>query len=492
MTKKIDLMETGISLARLFRLAFRNWLTIGFSFVLGLGMAYGYTQSSLMDAGTYQATGSVSYRTATNATILTTITEIVRSSNVSTLAETALAEAEGPVTLSNGDPITAAIIRSTLTATSVTNSLKITITFTHPDEAIVIPVINAVIDATIADGNANYPVIANNLVLADGYATATTFDGPSTTLYLAIGALLGLMIGGTVGVLYDAFKGTIFTQADLRELTLSAFAVTLKTKIPFTAKTLLRRVGLKTGQPLVSYQRDQLLQGALTSKPLTTVQNNLESTRPSPNEALTTLITTPTPFKRLSTFTLAYGVQSALQGRKTLIIDFDLLTTPFTTYLNQRQIDLKKKPTTKTASLFQQVIPNLDVYLPEQTMVPAKVIRSQTIEALISNVKKQYDHVLIIGPSVLPDASILSMVGYANSALMLAQANTTTTTHMIKSVNALVDANLTAIESVIYQEQQQATFPYVKAWVNQAGQWIKKTLGSFKKAPTKKPANKKK
>jgi hypothetical protein len=113
-------------------------------FVFDLGLAYGYIQSDLMDQGTYQGLGSVAYKVSTNATILNTVTEIVRSSAVAELAGITL-EAE-LLTLDNGDAITPAMIRSTLTVTT------------------------------------------------------TTFDGPSSLLYLAIGALLGLMVGGAVGV----------------------------------------------------------------------------------------------------------------------------------------------------------------------------------------------------------------------------------------------------------------------------------------------------
>ena len=95
MTKKIDIMEMGISLARLFRLAFKNYQVILSSFFLGLLLAYGYTTSPLIDQGTYQTTGSVAYRVSTNATVLNTILEIVKSPAVADLAVTALEEAEG-------------------------------------------------------------------------------------------------------------------------------------------------------------------------------------------------------------------------------------------------------------------------------------------------------------------------------------------------------------------------------------------------------------
>ena len=476
--KKIDLMETGISLARLFRLALKNWIIISLSFIVGLGLGYGYTISPLMDQGTYQGTGSVAYRVSTNATVLNTITEIVLSRNVAVFAETALASEEEPVTLANGDPITVAIIQSTLTATTTTNSLRITITFTHPEAAIVVPVINAVIDASIADGNANYPVIANNLILGQ-YATTTTFDGPSTTLYLAIGALLGLMIGGVVGVLWDAFKGTIYSRQDLLELSLSAFYANLIVRVPLTFNTLLRRVGFKVGQPLITYTREQLLAGAVQAKAFIAVQNNLESTRPEPNQPLTTLLTTPKPFLRLPKVALAYAMQSALQGRKTLLIDFDLAHTPLSDYLDQLGASFKKKGTAKSPSPLLSVRENLDVYLPNQEAIPAKIIRSETMEAFIKKVKGQYDHIVIIGPSVLPDASVLSVVGYVNSAVIVAQAVESSTTSVVKTFNVLVDANIVAIETLIVEESTVATLPWLVSGLKAFKQLIKRLYQSF-------------
>jgi len=464
MTKKIDLMETGISLARLFRLAFKNWLIIGFSFVLGLGLAYGYTQSSFMDQGTYQGSGSVQYKTSTNATVLNTVTEIVRSTNVSLLAAAALAEDTIPVTLASGLPITPEIIRNTLTAATTTNSLRITITFTHPEQAIVVPVINAVIDATIADGNASYTVIANNLILGD-YATTTTFDGPSSTLYLAIGALLGLMIGGAVGVLWDAFKGTIYATQDLKELSLSTFFYTFKTLIPVSVNVVLAQLGLKKRGFLEEAQAKQIMSNDRHLPILTTLQNNLESTRPQASEALTTLVTSPLPLKALAKFVLAYAQQSSLQERKTLIIDFDLMTTPLTTYLETHHVSLKKKTTSKSENPFQTLKPNLDVYVPEKNLVPATVIRAEDTLTLIQQAKKKYDHVIIIGPSVLPDASVMSIISYVNSAIIVSRAEDTTTTQVIKSYNALVEANLVAIENVIVNERIKYTYPFIREWL---------------------------
>ena len=484
MTKKIDIMEMGISLARLFRLTFKNYQVILSSFFLGLLLAYGFTTSPLMDQGTYQTTGSVAYRVSTNATVLNTIIEIVKSSAVADLAVTALEEAD--VTLANGNPITASIIQSTITAATTTNSLRITMTFTHPDETIVIPVLNAVINATIADGNANYPVIANSLILGE-YALTTTFDGPSTTLYLAIGALLGLMIGGSVGVLWDAFKGTLYSAQDIKEFGVSSFYLPLKIKTQPTLDRLLNLIGFgKT----INFEREQtklILQGLVASSSFTTIQNNLESTRNKPEEPLTTLMVTPMPSSSLTMVAFAYARQSSTQGRKTILIDFDLKDVPFSKYLETYQIETKKKASTKEGVTFLSLEENLDLYLPLQDIIPAKVIRDEETQDIITHVKKKYDHIIILGPSLLPDAAAISILSYVNSALIVAKASESTTTELIKSVNLLVDNQLTAIETLVVEEEIVTPFPSLKviqSWF--ASQTKPKTKPPVTPKPSKK------
>ena len=456
MTKKIDMMEMGISLARLFRLAFKNYQVILSSFFLGLLLAYGYTTSPLMDQGTYQTTGSVAYRVSTNATVLNTIIEIVKSPAVADLAVTALNEEA--VTLANGSPITRSIIQSTITAATITNSLRITMTFTHPDETIVIPVMNAVIDATIANGNANYPVIANNLLLGE-YATTKSFDGPSSTLYLAIGALLGLMIGGSVGVLWDAFKGTLYSAQDIKEFGVSSFYLPLKITTQLTKDRILNFFGL--GKK-INFEREQtklILQGLVPSSSFSTIQNNLESTRIKPEEPLTTLMVTPMPSSTLTMVAFAYARQSSTQGRKTILIDFDLKDVPFTKYLETYQIETKKKASSKEGVTFLSLEENLDLYLPLHYIIPAKVIRDEETQDIITQVKKKYDHIIILGPSLLPDASAISILSYVNSALIVAKASVSTTTELVKSVNLLIDNQLTAIETLVVEEDIVTPFP---------------------------------
>jgi Mrp family chromosome partitioning ATPase len=180
----------------------------------------------------------------------------------------------------------------------------------------------------------------------------------------------------------------------------------------------------------------------------------------------------------------AYARQSSTRGSKTLLIDFDLKVVPFTKYLERYQIETKKKSSTKEGVFFLSIEENLDVYLPLQDFIPAKIIRDEATQGILTQVKKKYDHIIILGPSLLPDASVLSMVQYANSALIVGKSGVTNTNQMIQSVNMLIDANLTAIETLVIDEIAKTQWPSM----NEIHTWFqsKPKPVAVKPKPTKK------
>jgi Mrp family chromosome partitioning ATPase len=306
-------------------------------------------------------------------------------------------------------------------------------------------------------------------VILGEYAISSTFDEPSYTLYIAIGALLGFTIGVVLSLLWDTIKGTLYSAQDLKELGLSALYLPLQIKVKFTPSTILRWLGFKNKKSY-SFENEQtklIVQGFVPTQSFSTIQNNLESTRPQPLEPVTTLVLTPVPNESLAMVAFAYARQSSTQGRKTLLIDFDLKEIPFTKYLERYQIETKKKPSTKEGVFFLSIEENLDLYLPLQDIIPAKVIRDEATLNIMTQVKKKYDHIVILAPSLLPDSSVLSMVQYANSALILGKTGFNTIIQMIQSVNMLIDANLTAIETLLIDEITKTQWPSmneIKTW----------------------------
>jgi Mrp family chromosome partitioning ATPase len=194
---------------------------------------------------------------------------------------------------------------------------------------------------------------------------------------------------------------------------------------------------------------------------------------------------TPVPDSSLTMVAFAYARQSSTQGRKTILIDFDLKDVPFTKYLETYQIETKKKASSKEGVTFLTVEENLDLYLPLQDIIPAKIIRDEETQDIINQIKKKYDHIIILGPSLLPDSSNISILNYVNSALIMAKTSKSTTIEVIKSVNLLIDNQLTAIETLVVEEKVMTEFPSLSVIQS----WFKskpKPITIIKPKPTKK------
>lgn len=456
MVKKIDVNQVEISFARLIRLGLKNFQFVFYYAALCSLLALGFTASPFMDQGTYVASGSIIHNSNGNAIIRNTIVEAVTSTEFS--ERVAIQLEENGVSLIDGTFLSPEIIKSSLTAIPVPNSLLITINFSYPDETLSFTILNHIIDESITYTNTTFTNLNNGVFLGE-YALSSTFEGTPSITYIAIGALVGVVIGGLIGVVFHALKGTIYSTQDAKEFEISSFYLQLKIKRQENFKrffSLLGSFGIK-----VNFEREQtklILQGLVTSDSFTSIQNNLESTRSKPEEPLTTLMVTPMPTSSLSMVAFAYARQSSTQGRKTILIDFDLKDVPFTKYLETYQIETKHKPSSKEGVNFLSLEENLDLYLPSQAIIPAKVIRDEHTQDIIAQVKKRYDHIIILGPSLLTDLASMSILSYVNSALIVVNAGKSTINQLIKSVNLLIDNQLPVIETLVVEQKVQTTY----------------------------------
>jgi hypothetical protein len=464
MVKKIDLNQVGISIARLIRVGFKNYRSLLFYTALGSILAFVYTSSSFMDKGTYIARGSIAHSSNGNATTLNTIIGAVTS--IETSERVAIQLEEEEIGLVDGTFLTAESIKLGINAETIPNSLRISVTFSYPDKTLSVTILNEIINQSIAYANDTFPILANGVILGE-YAIESLFEGTPTNTYIAYGMLIGLIVGGFIGVIIPALKGTIYSLHDAREFEISSFYLQLKIKTKNTLERILNLIGFGNK---INFEREQtklILQGLVGSSSFTTIQNNLESTRNKPEEPLTTLMVTPMPNSSLTMVAFAYARQSSTQGRKTILIDFDLKDVPFTKYLDTYQIETKKKASSKESVTFLSIEENLDLYLPLQDIIPAKIIRDENTLDIITQIKKKYDHIIILGPSLLPDNSNISILSYVNSALIVLKSSKSSTMELFKSVNLLIDNQLIAIETLVVEEKLQIQFPSldeIKSW----------------------------
>ena len=465
MLKKIDVTEIGISISSIVRLSLKNISVILFYTALGFLLAFSFTASPLMDEETYVASGTISHSLNSNPVIQNTIIDAVTSTEFSEFVSLQLEE-DG-IGLIDGSFLSARTIKNSLTATAtIPSSLRINVSFSYPDEILSVIFLNEIIDHSITYSNNTYTNLQNGVILGE-YAVSAVFEGVSTPIYLITGASLGLIIGLIAGVLYHAVRGTIYSVQDPKEFDISALYIQMKSKSKLTFNRFLNLIGFGEKFNFEQEQTKLILQGLVGSSSFTTIQNNLESTRNKPEEPLTTLMVTPMPTPLLTRVAFAYARQSSTQGRKTILIDFDLKDVPFTKYLERYQIETKKKPSSKEGVTFLSLEENLDLYLPLQDIIPAKIIREENTQEIITQIKKKYDHIIILGPSLLPDSSNISILSYVNSGLIVVKASKSTNMELIKSVNLLIDHQLTAIETLVVEEKLQIQFPSfgeIKSW----------------------------
>jgi Mrp family chromosome partitioning ATPase len=455
MFKKIDVTQLRISIARLIRLGLKNYRFVFYYAALCSFLAFGYTTSPFMERGTYLSSGSIFHNSNANAIIRNTIVEAVTSTEFS--ERVSLHLEENGLSLNDGTFLSAETIKSSLTVIPVPNSLRITINFTYPDETLSITILNQIIDESINYTNTTFTNLNNGVFLGE-YATSSTFEGTPSITFIAIGALVGAAIGGLIGVVFHAVKGTIYSIQDAKEFEISSFYLQMKIKRQRTFKGFFNLLGFGIKNNFEREQTKLILQGLVTSDSFTSIQNNLESTRNKPEEPLTTLMVTPMATSTLSMVAFTYARQSSTQGRKTILIDFDLKDVPFTKYIETYQIETKKKSSSKEGVSFLTLEENLDLYLPSKAMIPAKVIRDENTQDIIAQAKKRYDHIIILGPSLLPDLTSMSILSYVNSALIVVNAGKSTINELIKSVNLLIDNQLPVIETLIVEQKVQPTF----------------------------------
>jgi Mrp family chromosome partitioning ATPase len=437
--------EHRYSFKRLFRLTVQRFHFLILSLLVGLLASSIYIFSPLMPAPSYTASGSVAYKVTTNTTVLTTITEIATSQAVAEQA--ALTLITNNITLENGTILTAAMIRQFTESTFSANSLKVSIHFTYQDSTIIIPTVNAIIDATIAIGNANYTIINQNLTLGD-YADSFVTQGPSNNLITLLFLISSLLIGGSIFVLYDFFKGTITHHEDLKEFKIPT--VPLQPRITHTSihsfvQSYVKKNLQKDEEVIRLYEQDSSI-----DLPLLHLENNAESHLQSIQEATVMLITSPLPTEKKSHVALKLAKLHSQHQLKTLIIDFDFYHPHLTNLLSPNSQGPLE------VSLFSDLIYKVEyihdylAFLPcEPRPYHARFLKSQDVLDLFIQAKRDYDHIIIIGPSVLSGPLYKTLKAFSKDVLIVSAAHQHKLSDTLKAYNELLTLDFQSIQSIV-------------------------------------------
>lgn len=360
--KKIEI-SNEFSLYDLGRITLKNLFSIFYFLIVGLVLGIIYV--STMMTPEYTASGTVSMRTSANATVLNTITEIAKSTNVAEMALLSLEE-DG-ATLDNGEAITIDYIRSGISATYLSTSLNVTINFVSNEQDSSIKIVNSVLDATVSYANTNYTVIGNNLILGE-YASSVVYSGQSKTLIITVAVLLGGILGLGIGLISDLLSGKFLFASDVYSLGLPSFH--FLTKKSEDEKTRISNI-IRLQNSIESKFIDKTL------KTIGFVSLDLKS--------------------NVDGLIKNIGIQYASSNLRTLIIDLDMeMPTIHNLFNISCDVNISEIVENKyfQKPAYKKVAENLFVIPAKKHEYPTRVIKHANFEKLLDFIRNDFDIVL--------------------------------------------------------------------------------------------------
>lgn len=263
-------------------------------------------------------------------------------------------------------------------------------------------------DATVSAG-----LRATNIHVVDQALPPTVPVRPKKTLNIAIGLMVGLILGVTLAFVQESLDNSVKSVEDVEQLIATpALAV-----IPKARPSWLRSRGDKSQAENGAVELVVLKQptSALAESYRTLRTSILLSTAPRPPQALLVTSAQPQEGKTCTSLNLAFGL--AQRGVRVLIIDADLRRPGIATALglpeNSRGLSslLSGAHSLDEALRQFEAVPNLWV-LPggPRPPNPADLLSSPTMEKVLHELRERFEHLVLDSAPLLmvTDATILS------------------------------------------------------------------------------------
>ena len=266
---------------------------------------------------------------------------------------------------------------------------------------------------------------------------------PNLYLNLAIGALLGLILGMLTAVALEFVNDTIKTPDDVRS----------KLNLPFLGGIPLA----KTEKPAEELMDPLSPVAEAYLSTTTAMQFVTEGGAPK-----TLLVTSTRPAEGKSTSAWALAHSFTRLGKTALLIDADMRRPAFVT--GRENIGLSHI-LTNTGSLSEHVL-RTDVeglwIMPSGTIPPSppELLASARFASLIADASATFDVVVIDGPPILglADSPLLSTI--AQATLMVIEAGRTRTRAAVEAQNRLRTAGARMVGAILTRYQAQAAYGY--------------------------------
>jgi succinoglycan biosynthesis transport protein ExoP len=297
---------------------------------------------------------------------------------------------------------------------------------------------------------------ANNIHLVDAAMVPSAPVRPRKSQNIAIGLIVGLVLGTTLAFLQDVMDTSIKTAEDVeRSIAQPVLGVIPSVRLPGGSKSWLRH----RGSPLAA--GDGKVEWAVLKHPTSVLAESykalrtavLMSSAPRPAQALLLTSTQPFEGKTSTAFNLAVGLSQI--GRQTLFIDADLRQSGL-----KRVINTNGRPGLSSvltgAGQVEQILFQL-TDLPRlwflsagpESPDPSDLLASQAMQELLATLRGRFDHIVVDTPPVLmvTDATVLSSI--VDGVILVAESGATARAGLIRAHRVLEGAGANILGCVL-------------------------------------------
>lgn len=403
-----------INIADFLKLLIKNIFSIFYFTIVGLILGLIYVNSIMTPQ--YTATGTVTMKSTTNTTVLNTITEIAKSTNVAELALLSLEE-DG-VVLDSGVDITVDYIRTRVSATYISTSLNVTISFVSDEQESSISILNAVIDATKDYGNENYLAI-NGLLMVGEYATSAPYTGQSKMIILTFSLIIGCALGTLIGLASDVIGGKILFETDIK------------------------RLGLPTNR-LIYDNKDRF---DISKLHILQFQNSLENSFvETPLKLIGFVAIDKKNFLDYTLKSLSY--QYAENNYKTLILDLDFENPTLDKnfgYSSETSINNLIESKYFQKPVYKKIADNLFLLSSQKNLYPARLLKNPNFEKIIALFKEDFDIIIMKFSNVQDNNSSFVASTFLDCLVVNVQIDQSKKRELVDYINGLLNYDFNRI-----------------------------------------------
>lgn len=313
-------------------------------------------------------------------------------------------------------------------------------------------------------------------VISDAAVMPTSPVSPRPLVNLGLGVVLGLLVGLGLATLREKLDTTIKTTDALHEITGAA------------SLGIVHYAADAAKRPLVT----DLESHSARLESFRVLRTSLQYLDVDAQSKVFT-ITSPLPGDGKSTTAVNLAITLAQAGQRTLLLEADLRRPRIADYLHLEPTVGLTTLLIGRASLDDVVqpfenAPGLDVItsgaLPPN---PAELLQSQTMNALLAQLRTRYDIIIVDAPPILPvtDASLLAAA--TDGAILITHHGKTTKDQMVQSRQRLesVEARLLGTVLNFVPFKGPAGYGYGYGYSYQAGPDAMTTMGKDLRPPVK-------